>query len=269
MIIFINLSLMRKIKMKSPIQKQNYQYQEYKIRPLPEAILVGSAIFFAILITSFFIYHYSIDALKEEIKEGLVRTGSILAANFDGTVHQQLKSPDQEKDELYINAVRPLILARESDPSIANLYTAILKDDKIFFILDSTESGDADGDGVDDKAHIMDEYPEAEKELFTAFKTGKSTTSKEPYQDRWGSFVSGYIPFKNKNGETVGVIGIDIDTTNYFARLKPIERSTIRAIVFGFFSSFLVGSIVWFLRNFILKINLSRKKLYEDFVKSE
>jgi hypothetical protein len=37
---------------------------------------------------------------------------------------------------------------------------------------------------------------------------------------------------------------------NYFARLKPMVRSTVRAMVAGFFVSFMVGALVWFMRIF-------------------
>ena len=121
--------------------------------------------------------------------------------------------------------------------------------------------GDADGDGVDDKAHIMDEYSEATEDMILALKEQKVVVSKAPYQDRWGSFVSGYIPFYDNQGQFVGVLGIDIEASNYFMRLAPIQRATTRTMVVGFFIAFLIASLVWFTRRFGLIINQKRLAL--------
>jgi hypothetical protein len=63
----------------------------------------------------------------------------------------------------------------------------------------------------------------------------------------------------------LAVLGIDIEATKFFSRLEPIKRATTRTMVIGFFISFLVGSIVWFTRNFGLKINNKRKELADEF----
>ena len=63
----------------------------------------------------------------------------------------------------------------------------------MFFVLDPTPEGDSDGDGVDDKAHIMDEYSEATEDMITALKEERVVVSKEPYQDL--GFLSGMFGF--------------------------------------------------------------------------
>jgi sensor histidine kinase regulating citrate/malate metabolism len=139
-----------------------------------------------------------------------------------------------------------------------------MKNEKVYFILDATPEGDADNDGIDDKAHIMDEYPEASAEMLKALKSNEVVVTDEPVSDQWGSFMSGYVPMINSNGESVGVLGIDIKAENYFTRLKPIKRATTRAMVLGFFISFLVASLVWFTRRFGLVINKKRQVLANE-----
>jgi hypothetical protein len=232
--------------------------KHYRIFPLTEAMIIGLGVFFAIFVTTYFIYHYSLNALKEEIKEGLVRSAKIVASTIDGNAHKQFTHTDQEQESLYINAIRPFEKALQADSSIKFLYTVILKDDQVYFILDATPEGDADGDGVNDKAHIMDAYPEASIDVITALKEGRVVVSEEPYTDRWGSFISGFIPFYTSSGEMAGVLGIDIEAKNYFARLAPIKRATVRTMVAGFFIAFIIASLVWFTRNFGKVINRKR-----------
>lgn len=245
----------------------DFQTAEYLIFPLTEAIVIGLAAFLAIFSTTFFVYHHAIEAQKGEIREGLIRTGNVLVSFIDADMHRTFVSPEQEDSQEYKDAILPFQKILKADPSIAFVYTAIMKDGKVHFILDPTEAGDSDGDGVDDKAHIMDEYTEASADMIEALSQQKSVTSKEPYVDRWGSFVSGYIPFYDREGKFVGVLGVDIDSTNYFSRLAPMKRATIRAMVTGFFVAFIVGAAVWFMRNFSRIINHSRLTIHREYKK--
>ena len=240
--------------------------KKYRIYPLYESILIGVGVFIAIFITTYFIYHYSINAQKGEIKEGLLRTAKIVTAFIDEDQHKTFL-PGQEALPSYIDAIKPLEIALKADDSIEYLYTTTLKDNKVYFILDATPQGDADNDGVEDKAYIMDVYPEASKELLQAFNTKRPVITNEPYSDRWGSFISGYIPLIDSKGDLAGVLGIDIKAENYFMRLEPIKRATARAMVLGFFISFMVASTVWFTRRFGLEINDKRNDVVDNYTK--
>jgi len=244
---------------------KSFETAEYRIHPLAEAIVIGAVVFLAIFSTTYFIYRHALEAQKGEIREGLVRTGKVLAAYIDGDGHRTFQSRDQETTEAYAQALRPLEQVLRADRSIRYVYTAVLKDGKVRFVLDAAPSGDADGDGVDDKAHIMEEYPEADEDMLRALRERVTVTSAEPYVDRWGSFVSGYVPFFDSRGGFVGILGIDIDSSNYFARLAPIKRATVRAMVTGFFIAFLVSAAVWFTRNFSRVINRSRLTIHREY----
>jgi len=137
----------------------------------------------------------------------------------------------------------------------------------VYFILDPTPEGDSDNDGVDDKSHIMQEYTDASAEIIQALKEQKVVTSEEPYTDQWGSFISSYTPIYDAQNQFVGVIGIDVKADTYFERLAPIKRATIRAMVTGFFISFLIGSTVWFTRNFSKVLNRSRRSIFLEYEK--
>jgi hypothetical protein len=241
----------------------NRTWKAYRIYPLQEAIVIGFCVFVAIISTTFFIYHYALGAQQGEIKEGLLRTAKVVSNFIDGDIHEDL-AEGQESTLEYKKAITPLEKTLKADDSIEYLYTAILKDEKVYFILDGTPFGDADGDGVEDKALIMDEYAEASSDIIRSLKNQEIVISDTPYTDRWGSFLSAYIPLYDTNGEFIAVLGIDIEASKYFARLEPIKRATTRTMVIGFFISFMVASIVWFTRNFGLKINNKRKELIDE-----
>lgn len=239
---------------------------EYPFHPLTEGIVIGILVFFAIFITTYFIYYHTLNAQKGEIREGLLRTGSVLASFIDGDTHKKFISRDQEQSPLYEQALLPFKKTLHADSTIAFVYTLVLKNDKVYFVLDPTPSSDKNKDGIDDKSHIMQPYTEASKGAVRALKEHIKIAENEPYQDRWGSFMSAYIPFYDSNKQFVGVVGIDIRADNYYKRLAPIQRATIRAMVTAFFISFLISSAVWFMRNFSKIINQSRHKIYKEYL---
>jgi hypothetical protein len=251
------------------MQAVKFVEQRYRIYPLFEAMLIGMMSFLVISVSTYFIYHYSLSAQTGEIKEGLLRTAKVVSSFIDPDVHRTFTDPAQQQSDTYKNAIKPLESALAVDPSIKYLYTAILKNDKVYFILDATPSGDVDEDGLEDKAFIMDHYVEAPADIIRALKNQEIVISNEPYTDRWGQFLSGYIPLFDSNKEFVGVLGIDIQASAYFARLEPIKRATIRTMVMGFFISFLIASVVWLTRNFGLKVNARRNAVTQYLIKQQ
>lgn len=235
----------------------------YRIRPLLEAISVGLVIVIAIFSTTYFIYVRALAAQEGEIRQGLLRTAHVAASIVDPVSHQSFRHADDEAGAAYQAALAPLMRMRESDPQIAYLYTAVKIGDQYHFIFDTTPAPTSENE-VDSTVAVMEVYKDAlgNKAFLRAFDTKKPTTSDEPYKDQYGVFISGYVPLKDAQGDFYGVLGMDIDVKDYEARLAPIRRATIRALIAGFFVAFLMGSAVWFLRNFILILNEKRKRLF-------
>jgi hypothetical protein len=240
------------------------QPAKYRIRPLVEAVLVGLVIVIAIFSTTYFIYVRAIAAQEGEIRQGLLRTAHVAASIIDPALHQSFKRAEDEAGTSYQTALAPLMRMRESDPQIAYLYTAVKSGDQYHFIFDTTPAPTSPNE-IDATVAVMEVYKDAQdnRAFLRAFDTEKPTTSDEPYKDQYGVFISGYVPLKDAKGNFYGVLGMDIDVKDYEARLAPIRRATVRALVAGFFVAFLMGSAVWFLRNFIMILNKKRLQLFE------
>lgn len=228
--------------------------------------MVGIIVFVVISITTTVIYYSTLTAMKGEIREGLARTASVLALSVDGDLHRTFHSPAQENTPEYQKAVQPLLRTLRADSTISFVYTVVMKEGKPYFILDPTPPGDMNGDGIDEKSHIMQEYSDASPVMRHALRMRKTETEAQPYKDSWGSSISGYAPFYDTSGAYVGIVGVDVNARNYYQRLEPIRRATVRAVVTGFFTAFIVGSLVWFMRNFSKVINRSRLRIYADLL---
>ncbi len=235
--------------------------REYRFNPLSEAIAVFVIIFTAIFFVSYFIYVRAIEAQEDEIKESLTLSAGVIKSFIDVDLHKTFTTAESEYTEPYQSQIEPLARILDAGLSIAFVYTAILQDDKVYFILDATPEGDADGDGIEDSVAVMEEYEDPPPDLINALKTQQEITSGKPYSDQWGTFVSGYTPLLDSAGEFVAVLGVDLEKSNYFARLEPIKRATVRAMVAGFFIAYLIGSVVWFLRNFAAQLSRLRTNL--------
>ena len=243
------------------------EVKEYKSRPLREALLAGGFVFCIVFINSYFIHHWAMEAQKGEIGEGIARAGDVIATMLDIARHNSYRNVEQMKDPEY--QADHLILQRVIETgAFVYCYTTIMQQGKILFILDGSPPGDADSDGVEDSVSLMEVYTEPSQDLLKVFETHKPVVSQEPYHDKWGAFISAYVPLFDKDGQFAGVLGIDISADNYYARLAPITRAAQRAYVNGFFVAFMVGCIVWFLRKFILVINTSRLSIH-DRLKAE
>ena len=76
------------------------------------------------------------------------------------------------------------------------------------------------------------------------------TADKKIMVDRWGASLSGYAPIKNKIGETVAVLGIDIDAGHVYA----IQRSALLRAIFVLF----VGIVLSLMLAFFISRRISK-----------
>lgn len=245
--------------------------KNYRIYPLQEAVALGLVLALAVSITTYFIHFHAFNALDDEIKEGLIRTARAVSTVVDGDSHKTFVDRSQETSAEYLQAIEPLKKILEIDETIAFLYTIILKDDKIYFILDPTDPDSLDDEGIQVKSHIMDEYHGAspEIEMLVALREHKATVTNNPETDRWGTFLSGFAPIFDSRNEFVAVVGVDIDVDDYLARLEPIEIATNRALVTALFLAVIIGALVWFMRNFLKVINKKRIDMMIDLNQSK
>ena len=242
-----------------------HKVQSYRFFPLYEGIFVGITSLISLQLVIYFLYFHARAAQDGEIKEGLLRTAKIVASSIDVENHKKLHDTKMQNDILYHQTLNPLKKSLKSDEDIEYVYTTVLKDKKIHFILDAAEAGDSDGDGVEDKSMILDLYDDASIELVEALAQKKEMTSEKPYEDAWGQHISVFVPFYDLAGKMEGALCIDVSAKRYFERLAPIKTAAQRAAVGAFVISFFFGLSVWFLRSFTSQMNKSRQKISSDF----
>jgi hypothetical protein len=219
-------------------------------KPAIEGILFTLAWLTLTNITIYFIYVRAVEAVKEQIREGLLRNVSAAATMIDGDQHQTFTSKAFKNDPGYLSLIKRLERVRKASSDVKYAYTNIIKDGKVYFLANGSPQGDNNKDGRPDEApQLMDPYPDAGLALREALKLQKPAVDKEPYTDAWGTFYSAYAPFKDSSGKFVGTLGMDLELVTLKARLVPIGVAAQRAALTSDILAILFGAAVWFFRS--------------------
>jgi diguanylate cyclase (GGDEF)-like protein/PAS domain S-box-containing protein len=204
-------------------------------------VMVGLGVLVPSALVLSLVYTRSIAAMKEEVRGNLRRIAKTAALLVDGDAHRQFTDASQESSPEYAEAVRPLKQFIDRDPSFKYVYTCVLVDGEVRFVLDPTPTGDWDDDGLDDKSHVMQRYDDPSAEMLQAFEHRASNADYEPYTDDWGTFISGYAPVFDSKGEFVALLGVDVTADKYRDRLQRVESAAVLAGVVALLLSLGVG----------------------------
>ena len=184
----------------------------------------------------------------ESMRSALWRAALGASMAVDPEKHATFTKPDQEATPEYQHEVAKLERIRrgmEGPERFKFVYSCVLREGKVHFVLDPTPAGDADGDGVDDKSHILQPYPEAARELVHTLFSGRISMLAKPATDRWGTFLSAFAPVIDAQGRTVAAVGVDMELRVYEDNLRVIWKETLMSIVGILALSILAGLFVW------------------------
>ena len=129
-----------------------------------------------------------------------------------------IASPDYQTLKTQLKKIRA------ADPDVRFAYlTGQRQDGTIIFYADSESPESAD---YSPPGQV---YTEAPAVLTSLFKTGEKT-SEGPYTDRWGTWVSGFIPVTDPTtGKVIAIFGMDVDAKNWNSAIAQSCTATIAA----------------------------------------
>ena len=211
---------------------------------LKTALIISTLTFITVVASSLVLYYFARQSVRENLEDYLGSISRALAREVDGDLHSSFTSRAQETSQAYLSELEKVRHIQDIFHNIRYVYTCILKDGDVYFVLDPTPPGQFEN-GIETKAHIMDRYDEAQNipALLEALTTRQNVVSSKPYVDRWGSFVSAYSPIFTRSGEFAGVAAVDVDAKNFAAKLNRIEQAEWLCILIGFAVSLVFGDI--------------------------
>lgn len=182
---------------------------------------------------------------KRQVYESVTRLAVVLAFNVNGDDHKNLDSREKEDTAEYQKILAPLRRLRVQLPEIRYVYTLMMVQGKIRFGVDTTPQGDLEGDGVEDHAFLYDEYKEAPIEAKRVFVEGRPLVTSESYNDKWGSFYSGYAPIYDSTGAVVAVLGIDLKLEDYLKNISEFREQLLVSILVAFLLALITGLVIF------------------------
>ncbi len=227
-------------------------------QPLRNGVFSALLIFFIAGITGGAVYYKASQALKKEVQANQLSLTKMAANLVDGNLHNQITEPDQKYSDIYEKARAPFFALLKGNPNLAFIYTVILRDEKIYFILDSKiiKPGEED-----DTSDVMEEYEGASDVMKKALATRTAFVEDEAYTDEWGTFLSAYAPIYDNANNFIGVVGSDIRISDYLARLSSVKQSLFIGAVIALLASIVSGIAIYASTKSSL---LARKKSLEQ-----
>lgn len=184
--------------------------------------------------------------LRQEIRQHLMTIAISATFLINPEEHERITKTKDTNDIVYrknVDKLRafaqqtlPEIKAKGLEMARESIYTLVPSEGKKWrFVLDTMVTYDKDGNGKIDEneksAQIGEEYDVSSlPELIRCYREGVPTADTELNVDKWGIWLSGYAPLKDKEGKVVAIVGVDMNVETL--ALKESQLVQISLITF-------------------------------------
>lgn len=149
--------------------------------------------------------YYRVD---KNIRTSLVERTEAVAAVVHSDIIKSLSGTKADfTNDYYRDLKKQLAKIRAIDPNVRFVYLMGLRDNEVFFYVDSEPADSLD---YSPPGQI---YHEASPQIFQTFRKGEAV-SEGPISDRWGTWMSAFAPIYDirsaDSNKIIGVVGMDI-----------------------------------------------------------
>jgi PAS domain S-box-containing protein len=196
-----------------------------------------------IIITSVFVYSISKEtehALKESIQDKLISLANITASRIDGDSFSRIQSGD-ENTSSFLEIRDFLQRTKVSAKNATSIYTMRKNGADVEFVVDADYGYIPDTPNIGQIYEVEQIYNKAEPEIIKGFLI--PTADEDFTTDQWGTTLSGFSPIRDSNGSVVGIVGIDMNSSDVITELNKLN---IVLYFFGFLAvlSSIIGVIL-------------------------
>lgn len=219
-------------------------------------------ILFVSMGTFLFTVHEAKSALTDQMKEELILTAKVMSSQIDGDLLYQIKGKEATENEAFMQVYQKLgELQGDNGDIIAYLYVMRLDEQgNARFIVDGAYLTDGVIDVYADQLYEDAPIEDIKKGIVAPH------VSEEPYTDEWGTFMTGYAPVYDSNGNIVGVLGVDFDIATVKQK-QDFLSSLVYYILFG--SILAATSVILYFSLTIIKDLNSITKVAENISNGE
>lgn len=181
-------------------------------------------LFLLTLAAAWITYDRSLSSINAEMRHGALNVCRAARSVIELEPMMQLQKIGTEDHDSYREQWTRLSQMLKELKGVKYLYTCTMKDDQIIFLIDSVPHGDSDNDGVDDHANLGEIYEDPSDALVTCLKEGLEISS-DTYTDKWGTFVSAFVPVRDKNGNVQAAVCVDISADEFLLREEAVTQA--------------------------------------------
>jgi signal transduction histidine kinase/ActR/RegA family two-component response regulator len=209
-------------------------------RSVLHGILAGCTILAIASLGLFYTWHAAREGQLRAIQSELLQLASVAATQVDGEAHRTMKSNAQAGSPEHLKLLEPLVAFHKATTDVIYVYTAVLRDQQIYFVLGTDYLYRAVQDELPPDP-IMEPYNTPDPALRHALEFHEPAVNDHPVQEALRSYMSAYAPFFDAKEEFVGVVGIDMWVHHFDARLASIRRAVLTAFAAVTVLSLLAG----------------------------
>jgi signal transduction histidine kinase/CheY-like chemotaxis protein len=161
--------------------------------------------------------------IQEKTQEKLLGYAPIYARVMERMHHDSMSEGTSEQDQAYLSLVDLEKIWLSANKFVSDIYTMKMNaEGKIYLMVDSETDNDRNGifDGDREQRTKPGEIDEKDLENLKLAFSGQDVFSGRVVQDRWGSWVSAYVPLRLPDGKIDAVLGVDFDAELYLADQK-------------------------------------------------
>ncbi len=200
---------------------------------------LGLTLFALASIASVIVYLTARNSLFSAARSEVEQLAQLAAVQIDGHAHSQIRDPAQAGSALHLQTLAPLVRFHKATKDAMYVYTAILKNGAVYFVLgtDYLYRRPSDTLPIDP---IMFKYQGTDLDIVTALKEHRITSNKVLQKEAVRSYLSAYAPFWN-GLKFEGVVGVDIDAEALERRLVTLNIGLSLVLCLSFIASLCVA----------------------------
>nr|WP_320010457.1 diguanylate cyclase [uncultured Desulfobulbus sp.] len=174
-----------------------------------------------------YFYTSAADSLLTGLQERLQSSAALISQMIDANMLRNITTKADITQKQYTKVLEQLRQLRRMNPDIAFLYVMRQQGEQVFFVIDSDES--------EEQAMPGQEYTAVVPRLLQGFTS--VSVDDEINTDQWGSFLSGYAPLNNGQGEFL--VGLDMRAGKVSSKYRSLRISGICSLLASIALAFL------------------------------
>ncbi len=174
--------------------------------------------------------------------------------------HSRITTETPATDLLYLDMIQKQIRWLDLNRTVADIYTFRKHPDGNQLIVDSETDYDRDGAYTgtrESRTEIGEVWDEKNEQLDRAY-AGEAAFDDQPYSDRWGTWVSSYVPMLDRNGNVEAILGVDYPAQDWVASIRRSRYATIGYLAVVFTIGLAASAFIT-----ILRANLAERRRSE------